>query len=501
MRVFRLCFQVLTVALALDAQDVKEFEKKISEFTLANGLHFILVERHEAPVIAFHTYVNAGSVNDPSGQTGVAHILEHLAFKGTETIGSKNWADEKKAMDAIEEAYDRLDAERNKGIKADKGRVETLVTQLSLAADRAELYAQPNEFQRVIEENGGQGLSVAAGPGSTESSYSLPSNRLELWFLMESQRFLHPVFREFYREREALLDEYRQQVDAKPQARMTLSLLSTAFAAHPYRNPSGGWPTDIISLRRADARAFFEKYYVPANMVIAIVGDVNTAEAKRLAERYFGPMPAKPLPPVVHTMDPPQPGSRIAIVDSPTQPLAMVAYKRPDQYDKDDTVFDVMQLALSSGRSGLLYKDMVEEKRVAASAQVLATFPDGRYPNLFAFLLAPSAGHTVDENDRALDDFLARFKAKPVDAETLQRAKTQVRAGAVRLMANNGGLAKMLSLYYASYGDWRKLFTGLDDLNKVTADDVQRVAQRYFISANRTLVSTAPPRPPAGARQ
>jgi predicted Zn-dependent peptidase len=501
-RGFRLCVQLLTMVLVLPAQDVKEFEKKVAEFTLANGLHFILAERHEAPVVSFHTSVNAGSVDDPSGETGIAHMFEHLAFKGTETIGTRNWADEKKAMDAIEEVHDRLDAERNKGAGADQSRVETLQTQLKLAVDRAEMYVQPNEFRRIIEENGGLGLNAATSRDVTEYSYSLPSNRIELWFLMESNRFLRPVFRQFYKERDAVLEEYRQQVESSPRGRLFQSLLSTAFAAHPYKNPAGGWPSDIASLRRADAQTFFEKHYVPANMVIAIVGDVNVAEARRLAERYFGPMPAKPLPPVPHTQEPPQPGPKIAVVDSPTQPMAAVAYKRPDQYDKDDAVFDVIQLILFNGRTGLLYKEMVEDKRLSATAQAAATFPNDRYPNLFAFFLVPSPGHTAEENEKALDDLLARFKARPVDAETLQRAKTRGKADVLRMLSGNSELAKLLARHYAGYGDWRKMFTSLDQLGKVTAEDVQRVAQRYFVPVNRTLAYTAPPRPPAaGGRQ
>jgi predicted Zn-dependent peptidase len=490
-RGFRLCFHLLTVVLVLPAQGIKEFEKKVTEFTLANGLHFILVERHEAPVVSFHTYVNAGSVDDPSGETGIAHMFEHLAFQGTESIGTRNWADEKKAMDAIEEVYDRLDAERNKGAKADPSRVETLQTQLKLAVDRAELYVQPNEFTYIIEENGGMGLNAATSLDSTEYAYSLPSNRIELWFLMESNRLLRPVFRHFYREREVVLEEYRQQVESKPQGRLFQSLLSAAFVAHPYKNPTVGWPSDIASLRRADARAFLETHYVPANMAIAIVGDVNVAEARRMAERYFGPMQAKPLPPVLHTQEPPQAGPKIAVVDSPAQPMAVVAYKRPDQYDKDDAVFDVIQLILSNGRTGLLYKELVEDKRLAATAQAAATFPNGRYPNLFAFFLVPSPGHTVEENEKALDDLLARFKARPVDAETLQRARTQARAGALRGLSGNGGLAKMLAQHYASYGDWRKMFTAIDQFGKVTAEDVERVAQRYFVLVNRTFAYTA----------
>lgn len=487
----------VAVSAALCAQDVHELDKSLTEFTLANGLHFILVERHESPVVYFHTYVNAGSMNDPGGQTGLAHLMERMAYKGTETIGSKNWADEKKALDAVEEIYDRLDAERAKGARMDRGKVETLVTQLSVAIDRADLYAQPSAFQQILLENGAQGMGTTAGIDAAESTCGLPSNKVELWFLMESQRLSHPVFRQFYREREAVLEEYRQQVEAKPQARLIQSLLATAFAAHAYRNPVFGWPSDVFSLRSTDAKAFFEKYYVPGNIVIAMVGDVSGAEGKRLAEKYFGPIPGKPLPLPPHTLEPPQAGSKTAVLDLQTQPLTAVAYKRPDQYDKDDAVFDVIQGILAGGRGGMLYSDLVDEKRLAASVQALSTYPNGKYPNLFTFMLLPAPAHTVEENETALDGVLAKLKTKPVDAETLQRAKTQARVGLIKVMASPNGLARVLAIYAANYGDWRKMYANLDDLNKVSAADVQRVALRYFVPMNRTVAYTARP----GVRQ
>ena len=502
MRALRLCAILLTAAICLPSQDLKEFEKKVTEFTLANGLHFIVAERHEAPVVSFHTYVNAGSVDDPSGETGIAHMFEHMAFKGTETIGTVNWPSEKKALDAIEEVYDRLEAERNKGPKADTTRIGVLQAQLQMAIDSAEAYVVPNEYLRIIETNGGAGVNAGTSLDSTEYYYSLPSNRIELWFLMESQRFLRPVFREFYKERDVVLEEHRMRVETTPQGKLTEDLLATAFAAHPYRNPPGGWPSDIVNLRRADAKAFFDEYYVPANISMAIVGDVNPADAKRMAERYFNPLPARPLPPLLHTVEPPQPGPKTAVVDSPTQPIVAIAYKRPDQYAKDDPVFDVMSLILSSGRTGLLYKDLVQEKKIALVAQASATYPDGRYPNLFLFFLAPSVGHGVDEDLKALDNLLAQFKARKVDAETLARVKTKARAGVIRRLDDNTGLAQMLATYYASYGDWRKLFTSIDDLNRVTADDVQRVARQYFVLPSRTVAYLAQPGPvgaPAGA--
>jgi predicted Zn-dependent peptidase len=496
LRVFRLGSVLILAAFGIGAQDLAEFEKKVTEFSLPNGLHFILAERHDAPVVSFHTYVNAGSVDDPAGATGIAHMFEHMAFKGTDGIGTKDWPGEKAALQAVEDAYDLLDAERNKGPKADSGKIDVLQLQLKRAIDKAQTFVEPNEYSRVIEENGGVGLNAGTSLGNTEYYYSLPSNRIELWFLMESQRFLHPVFREFYKERDVVMEERRMRIESNPQGKLLEDFLATAFEAHPYRNPGVGWPSDIASLRVPTARAFFDEYYAPANINIAIVGDVNPAEARRMAERYFGPLPARPLPPLLHTVEPPQRGPKTAVVDSPTQPLLIVGYKRPDQYDPDDAVFDVIQMILSSGRTGLMYKQLVEQKVLSLEAEAGATFPDGKYPNLFVFLLVPARGHTVEDNQKALDDLLVQFEAKKVDEETLARVKTKVRAGLIRRLGSNAGLASLLTTYYATYGDWRKLFTSISDLNKVTADDVQRVAVRYFKPSNRTVAYTVPPTAP-----
>lgn len=487
-------------AVLVQAQNLKEFEKKVTEFTLANGLHFILAERHEAPVVSFHTYVDAGSVDDHSGATGIAHMFEHMAFKGTETIGTTNWPEEKKALAAIEAAYDRLEAESNKGPKADPQKVKSLEMAVQAAIERAQTFVIPNEYPRIIEENGGAGLNASTGYDATEYFYSLPSNRIELWFLLESQRFLQPVFREFYKERDVVREENRMRVESSPQGKLLEDFGATAFEAHPYRNPPSGWPSDIVNLRLSDARKFFEKYYVPANITIGIVGDVQPAEARRLAERYFGPLAAHPLPPRVHTEEPPQPGPKTAVVESPTQPLMVIGYKRPDQYDKDDPVFDIISEILSSGRTGLLYQDLVRDKRLALEAETGDSYPDSRYPNLFLFFIAPALGHTIEENQKALDELLTRFEAQKVDAETLARVKTKARAGVIRRLDSNPGLASLLTAYYAAYGDWRKLFTSLDDLDKVTAEDVQRVARQYFVTPSRTVAYTVNGgAPPAGA--
>jgi predicted Zn-dependent peptidase len=477
---------LLSAGLAA-AQDFREFEKRVTEFTLPNSLHFIVMERHDAPVISFHTYVGAGSVNDPQGQTGIAHMFEHMAFKGTESIGTRNWPEERKALEAVEQVYDELEAERRKGVKADASRISLLEAQLKMAIDRANAYVEANAFPRIIEQHGGVGLNAVTNLDSTEYFYSMPANRLELWFLLESQRFLNPVFREFYKERDVVMEEYRMRIESNPQGRLLQTFLGTAFLAHPYRRLGAGWPSDLQALTVEDARQFFELYYVPANLTIAIVGDVDPAAVRRLADRYFGPLPKRPLPPVIQTREPDQDGPKFAQVESPAQPVMYIGYKRPDQYHRDDPVLDVIAGLLGGGRTGVIYKEMVRDKRISLAAGAQATFPGGRFRNLFMFYFAPSAGNTVEENEKVFYALLDAFKAKPPDAQSLERVKTKIRAGLIRTLDSNTRLATLLASTHANYGDWRKLFTVLDDIDKVTVADVQRVAREYFIAKNRTV--------------
>jgi predicted Zn-dependent peptidase len=207
----------------------------------------------------------------------------------------------------------------------------------------------------------------------------------------------------------------------------------------------------------------------------------------------------------VATEEPPQNGPKTVTLEMPGLPVTAIGYKRPSQYDKDDIPLDLIQILLSQGRAGLLYNELVQEKRLAQQAQAIAAIPDDRYPSLFVFLLAPAQGHTVEENQRALEELLQRFKSTPVEQPVLQRVKALGRANLVRRMSGNADLAGLLAQYAVSYGDWRKLFTALDDLNQVKAEDVQRAANRYFVATGRTTVQTVlpgqsnaapPPRPP-----
>jgi predicted Zn-dependent peptidase len=481
----------------LGAQSLRDFEKRVTEFTLGNGMHFIVLQRHEAPVVSFHSYVNAGSVDDPSGETGIAHMFEHMAFKGTETIGSTNYPEERKAMDQTERIYDQYDAERNKGIHADAKKLAALQEQLKASMEKANSYVIPNAYPRIIEENGGEGMNAGTSEDSTDFFYSFPRNRLELWFLLESQRFYDPVFREFYKERDVVREERRMRTESSPQGKLVEALLATAFEAHPYRDSPAGWPSDIENFRLSEAVAFYKKYYVPANITIGIAGDVNPDECKRLADKYFSILPAGPLPSGPRTVEPVQQGEKRVEVESPAQPFLAIAYKRPDQNDPDDPVFDVLGEILAGGRTGLLYMDLVRDKQIALGAFAQPTFPGGKYPGLFLFFAVPNEGHSIQENEKECYDVIERVKKDKVDEGTLKRVKTKIRADLIRQLDSNSGMAGALASYYVNYGDWRKMFTGIDEIDKVTADDVQRVARKYLIEETRTVAFTVQPKEPS----
>lgn len=485
---FRHALALLTVAAACSAQNLAEFEKRVTEFKLDNGMKFIVLERHNAPVVAFNAFVNAGSADDPAGQAWMAHMFEHMIGKGIRSVGTKDWEKEEKALGRVEEVYDKLDAARKAGLKQ---QIPELEADLKDAIESANNWVDPNAYVRTIEEQGGVGFNAGTAQDYTTYFYSLPSNKLELWFLMSSEFFRHPVFREFYKERDVVLEERRMRIESSPQGKLLEKAMETAFTKHPY----GRWAApaeEINALRAKDARRFFEKYYVPSNVTVAIVGDVEPARVKELAKKYFGGIPAGPPPPPVTAVEPKQEKERRATVQVDAQPMMLSMYKRPDQRHKDDPVFDVISGILSGGRTGWLYRDLVQQKKIALAAQAGATFPGGKYANAFIFFGLPNAGHTLEELEKGIQSNIERLKAETVDPQTLERVKTKIRAGLIRELDSNSGLASQLPYYEAMYGDWRVMFKGIEDIEKVTAADVQRVAKEYFVPEKRTVVYGEP---------
>ena len=468
-------------------QDLESFARRVTEFQLDNGMHFIIVENHEVPVVTMFTYANVGSVNEVKGITGLAHIFEHMAFKGTRTIGTKNLEKELAAMAKVDEIFTQLRRERAKGPLADPKRLKQLEEAFRQARQEAKRWSNSEELGQVIERAGGVGLNATTDSEATRYFYSLPSNKIELWFSLESDRFLNPVLREFYTEKEVVMEERRLRTESNPIGRLLEEFTSLAFKAHPYGEPVVGHMSDLRAITREQARAFFTKYYGANNLTVALVGDVDPKEMKRLAEIYFGRLPRRPPPDPVVTVEPPQLGERRVVVPEKAQPVLIMGYHKGNILDPDDPVFDVIADVVGRGRSSRLYRTLVKEKRIATNTGVFNGYPGQKYPNLIVFFALPSKGHTAEECEREIRRQIERLKSEPVTPEELTKAKTRARADLIRTLDSRMGLAYTLTTYQVLTGDWRNLFRRLDELKKVRAEDIQRVAARTFTSKNLTV--------------
>lgn len=487
MRVIRITLGLLLIALTASAQDLASYEKRTTVRKLDNGLTLIIMERHEAPVFSYATVVNAGNAQEVPGITGLAHMFEHMAFKGTEKIGTTDYNAEKAALANVETAYAAYDAERRKPVGRDDAKVAQLEKAWKDAIAAADKFVVPNEFSKVVDRAGGTGVNAFTASDETAYFFSMPSNRFELWAYLESERFLHPVFREFYKERDVVTEERRMRSESNPVGRLVEQFLETAYSAHPYRQPTVGWPSDLSSFSATDAIAFFHKYYIPSNMVVAIVGDVNAAETMPVLEKYFGRLPKAPQPDPLRIVEPPQRSERTVVLHETSQPFYLEGYHRPAATDPDNATYDVISMLLSSGRTSRLYKSLVRDKKIAVNASGFNGFPGEKYPNLFAFFAVPSAGHAATDVAEPIHAEIDRLKTEDVPADELQSVKTRVRAGLLRDLDSNSGMALQLAEYQTLYGDWRELFREVDRINNVTPRDVKRVAAATFTPDNRTV--------------
>ena len=478
---------LLTLAVSLSAQDLASIEKRVTVKKLGNGLTVVIMERPEAPVFSFATVVNAGNAQEVPGITGLAHMFEHMAFKGTTKIGTKDYAKEKVALEKVELAYAAYDKERRQTVGHDDAKVTAAEKEWKAAIDEAQKYVVPNEFSKIIDRSGAVGVNAFTAPDETAYFYSFPSNRVELWSYLESERFLHPVFREFYKERDVVTEERRMRTESNPIGRLVEQFLETAFVAHSYRQPTVGWPSDLKSFSATDAAAFFKKYYVPSNMVIALVGDLKTSEVLPVIEKYFDRLPKSPTPEPNRTVEPPQIAERRVVIKDPGQPVFIEGYHRPAVTDKDNAIYDVMEILMSDGRTSRLYRSLVRDKKLAALAQGFNGFPGEKYPNLFAVAAIPTAGHPATDLIEPIQVEIDRLKNEDVTPADLQSIKTRAKAQLIRQLDSNAGLALQLAEYQTLFGDWRELFKEVDDIDKVSAADIRRVANALFTPANRTI--------------
>jgi predicted Zn-dependent peptidase len=483
---------VLAAGAMIAADDFKDVEGRTSEFTLKNGMKFVVLERHTAPVASFFTYADVGSVQETKGITGLAHIFEHMAFKGTRTIGTKDYAKERLALEQVDKAFAALKLEQEKGAKADPAKVKELEAAFKGAEESAGKYVEKNEFGNAIERAGGRGLNATTSWDATRYFFSLPSNEMELWFDLEAARFRDPVLREFFKEKDVVMEERRMRTESQPIGKLLEEFVHSAYIAHPYGEPVVGHMSDLQNITRADAAAFFKKYYIPSNLTCVVVGDVNPKQVRAFAEKYFEPIPSGPKPAPLRTVEPPQNGERRVSLELQSQPILLIGYHKPDINSPDSAVYDAISSLLSQGRSSRLQRSLVRDKKISVQTAGIPGLPGQKYPGLFLFFSVPAQGHTNAESEKAIEAEIERLKKEPVSKEELDGVKRRARAGLIRGLSDNSSLAMQLANWQVLTGDWRDLFRQIDKINAVTPEDIMRVSKAVFVKSNRTVGTIEP---------
>jgi predicted Zn-dependent peptidase len=385
-------------------------------------------------------------------------------------------------------------------MRADSARLATLERDFAAAQEKARAQVESNEFTRLLEQAGAQGLNASTGVDFTTYYYSLPSNRLELWALLEGSRMAFPVFREFYREREVVIEERRMRYESSPIGRLFLESIQSMYQAHPYGFGGIGHTSDLQTFDRAEGEAFYRRHYVAKNMCIAIVGDVTLAEVKRVAETYFADLSPAPAPPPLDTVEPEQKAERRILMEDSAQPFIIVGWHVPAGTDPTFPAYEALASLLGGGDFARLNKALVKERKIAVQLQAFAGLPGLKYPTMLGLFIVPAAGQDAEAVEReayaVIDEIIA---SKPFTNEELDGWKVRSRAGAIGQAELNGSLAAALVEAQVLHGDWRAFFRAQERIQKLTVDDVMAAMKRSLHRTNRTAALIVPPAAADGA--
>lgn len=499
---------IFTAIPALHAQSVPAIEKQ-----LTNGMRLLLVERHDEPSVAGGWVAHVGSSNEHPGITGIAHLFEHMMFKGTPTIGTKDYTKDLAIIADQERVRDQMRAEdRKMRAMYRRGQIDDLLKPENktpryreLEKEFNELIAQQrrilvkNEFDRIYTSQGGSSMNAFTTEDLTAYFINVPANKLELWMWMESERIWHPVFREFYAERDVVFEERRMRTDSTPLGKFEEELNAMFWESSPYSWPVVGWPSDIPAISKAQADQFYGTFYAPQNITLILVGDFQPEQAEALAARYFERIPRGPREaPDVVTLEVKQMAEKRMNAEADTNPQVDILWHTVPFEHKDSYALEILGQILST-RTGRLYKGLVLGSGVATS--VYADQGSQKWAGYFNAGGEVREGHTPQEVEHGIYDSLETLKQEEVPAEELQKVKNNFAAGEYRRLTANFPILMQL-IHNDGEGDWRETNNAGPKIQAVTAADVQRVAKTYFTKENRTVAvytrkpGTTPPHKP-----
>ncbi len=460
----------------------------VVEKILKNGLRVLVVEQPGVPVVSFSFMQPVGAQDAPKGKTGLPHMLEHMMFKGTETIGTLNYKKEKPILEKMDQVALEMNAEKEKS-QPSLDRLKVLAGEMKQLQQEHHKVIVKDELSSIYTKNGGQSLNAWTSQDATNYHITLPANKVLLYATVERDRLAHPVFREFYSERDVVAQERRWRTESSPDGKLEEALECTAFAASPYKDPTIGWMSDIMKLTRMDAVNFYKQTYRPDHGVLAIVGGVKANEVLPLLEKTLGTVPNPPVPPLIKhwTKEPPQEGEKTVRAFFDADPMAMLAWHKPNFPDKDSVALDVLTTVLTKGNTSRLVRDLIFKKKMITSVSCDTSFPGDRDPNMIVLQFSPASGQTLDGVIAAIDGEVLDIQKNGITEEELDRAKHDSDSSFLWGKTSTSGLAQDLAYNQAVFGDWRLLLKYPEMINALTAKDIQAAAAKYLVSNNRTV--------------
>ncbi len=458
-----------------------DLRDRVHKVVLKNGLKVLLLHREGAPIFSAQIKVKVGNIEETPGSRGLAHFFEHMAFKGTDQIGSLDYAKEKAILDQVFQVGTEIVKKRDAGASPEE--LKTLLDKRHALEEEQKKYIDQNEFSETYQKNGGADLNASTSNDFTSYYVSLPTSKLELWAYMESERFKHPVMREFFTENDVVAEERRMRVDNTPDGLLFEAYMNVAFDKSPFKVMVIGPAADIARYTPAVAQAFYDKYYIPSRTVIAVAGNFDVKDAEKIIRRYFEDIPVKEDNATVFSKEDfdPKTFPREVTVKGDERPRFYLGYHRPSFYHEDDIVMDVIQDVMCSGRTSRLYKKLVLEDKIAQSVNCFSAIPGARLDSLFTFYAMPLGNHTNKEIAKMI---LAEVKKLATDGPTtyeLEKVKNAIDADLIYSLQSNSGLASQLAFYESLSGDWQYMYHMRDRVHKITADDVKRVVSTYFV--------------------
>lgn len=459
-------------------KSLEELASKVQKYTLPNGLRILYLERSLVPVFVGEVWVKVGSSDELPGRTGSAHLLEHMAFKGTKTIGTTDYEKEKPLLEEYNSLFEHYRKNKDEKLKSKL---------LDLDKDLSEIWVNGG-FTSLYQQHGAVGLNAGTSTDYTMYTTSLPSSELEFWFSMESDRLRNPVFRQFYKELEVVKEERRMRFDDVPSGKLMEAILASAYWGHPYQNLVIGWKADLDRLSVRDAQELHKAYYRPDNMVVVLVGDLRGQNIFELGKKYLGSLvkPDAPLP-ENNVAEAKQNEERIVKIDYPSEPIIFLGYHIPTSPHPDALAFSLLHTILADGEASVLERELKHKRKLVTSV-FTTELPGERYDPIFIIGATPAKGKSYDEVEVAINEELVKLKKTGISKDVFEAAKTKTKYGYLSSMSSNQGMADLLASNELLHGDWKNVSKAYDMIQSTKEEDVINLIDKYLYKNNQTRV-------------